>query len=59
MWNVDVINLSFENDQNKDRDRYPERQQTKKIETELRDVDRIRITPKVYECCLGWPSGGS
>ncbi len=39
------------------RDTYLEQQQTEKIETEVRDVDRIRIT-KVYACCLGWPSGG-
>jgi hypothetical protein len=35
-----------------------EEQQTEEIETELRDVDRIRIR-KVYACCPGWPSGGS
>ncbi len=35
-----------------------EYQQTEKIETELRDVDRIRIR-KVYACCSGLPSGGS
>ncbi len=35
-----------------------EYQQTEKIETELRDVDRIRIR-KVFACCPGWPSGGS
>ncbi len=35
-----------------------EYQQTEKIETELRDVDMIRIR-KVYACCPGLPSGGS
>ncbi len=35
-----------------------EKQQTEKIETEMKDVDRIRIR-KVYACCPGWPSGGS
>jgi hypothetical protein len=35
-----------------------EYQQTEKIETELKDVDRIRIR-KVYACCPGWHSGGS
>jgi hypothetical protein len=35
-----------------------EYQETEKIETELRDVDRIRIR-KVYACCPGLPSGGS
>ncbi len=35
-----------------------EYQQTEKIETELRDVDRIQIR-KVYACCPGLPSGGS
>jgi hypothetical protein len=35
-----------------------EYQQTEKIETELEDVDRIRIR-KVYACCPGWHSGGS
>ncbi len=30
-----------------------EYQQTEKIETELEDVDRIRIR-KVYACCPGW-----
>jgi hypothetical protein len=39
-------------------DRYLKKQQTEKIETEVRDVDRKRIT-KVYACCPGWPSGGS
>ncbi len=39
------------------RDTYLEQQQTEKIETEVRGVDRIRIT-KVYACCPGWPSGG-
>ncbi len=34
-----------------------EYQQTEKIETELEDVDRIRIR-KVYACCPGWHSGG-
>jgi hypothetical protein len=32
-----------------------EYQQTEKIETELKDVDRIRIR-KVYACCPGWHS---
>jgi hypothetical protein len=40
------------------RDTYLEQQQTEKIETEVRDVDRIRIT-KMYACCPGWASGGS
>jgi hypothetical protein len=35
-----------------------EYQQTEKIETELKDVDRIQIR-KVYACCPGWHSGGS
>jgi hypothetical protein len=35
-----------------------EYQQTEKIESELKDVDRIRIR-KVYACCPGWHSGGS
>jgi hypothetical protein len=35
-----------------------EKQQTEKIETEMKDVDRIRIR-KVYASCPGWPSGGS
>ncbi len=35
-----------------------EYQQTEKIETEPKDVDRIRIR-KVYTCCPGWHSGGS
>jgi hypothetical protein len=39
------------------RDRYLEQQQTEKIETEVRDVDRIRCT-KVYAYCPGLPSGG-
>ncbi len=32
--------------------RYLEQQQTEKILTEVKDVDRIRIT-KVYACCPG------
>ncbi len=40
------------------RDTYLEQQQTEKLETEVRDVDRIRIT-KVNACCQGWLSGGS
>ncbi len=39
------------------RDRYLEKQKTEKIETEVRDVDRVQIR-KVYACCPGWPSGG-
>ncbi len=35
-----------------------EYQQTEKIETELKDVDRIQIR-KMYACCPGWHSGGS
>jgi hypothetical protein len=35
-----------------------EYQQTEKIETEMKDVDRIRIR-KVYASCPGWTSGGS
>jgi hypothetical protein len=35
-----------------------EYQQTEKTETELKDVDRIRIR-KVYACCPGWHSGGA
>ncbi len=35
-----------------------EYQQTEKIETELEDVDRIRIR-KMYACCPGLHSGGS
>ncbi len=35
-----------------------EYQQTEKIETEMKDVYRIRIR-KVYVSCPGWPSGGS
>ncbi len=38
------------------RDTYLEQQQTEKIETEVKDVVRIRIT-KVYVCCPRWPSG--
>jgi hypothetical protein len=34
-----------------------ELQQTEKIETEMKDVNRIRIR-KVYASCPGWPSGG-
>jgi hypothetical protein len=34
-----------------------EEQQTEKIETEMKDVDRIRIR-KVHASCPGWPSGG-
>jgi hypothetical protein len=40
------------------RDKYLEQQKTEKIETEVRDVDRILII-KVYTCCPGLPSGGS
>ncbi len=39
------------------RDTHIEQQQTETVETEVRDVDGIRIT-KVYACCPG-PSGGS
>jgi hypothetical protein len=39
------------------RDRYLEVQHTEKVETELRNVDRIRIT-KVTACCPGGPSWG-
>ncbi len=39
------------------RDTYLEQQQTEEIETEVKDVDRIRIT-KVYACCPGRSSGG-
>ncbi len=39
-------------------DTYLEQQQTKKLETEVGDVDRIRIT-KVHTCCPVLPSGGS
>ena len=35
-----------------------EEQQTEKIETEMKDVDRIRIR-KLYASCPWWPSGGS
>ncbi len=35
-----------------------EQQQTEKIETEVRDVDRIRIK-KLYASCPGWLSGES
>jgi hypothetical protein len=35
-----------------------EYQQTEKIETEIKDIERIRIR-KVYACCPGWHSGGS
>ncbi len=35
-----------------------EKQQTEKIETKMKDVNRIRIR-KVYASCPGWPSGGS
>jgi hypothetical protein len=34
------------------RDRYLDQHQTEKIETEVKDVDRIQIT-KVYTSCLG------
>ncbi len=40
------------------RDTYLEQQQTKGLETEVTDFDRIQIA-KVYVCCPGWPSGGS
>jgi hypothetical protein len=40
------------------RDRYLEKQQTEKIEIEVRDVDMIQIR-KVSACCPGWPSGGA
>jgi hypothetical protein len=33
-----------------------EQQEIEKIETEMKDVDRIQIT-KEYACCPGWPSG--
>ncbi len=39
------------------RDTYLEQQQTEKIETEVRDVDK-RWIRKVYACCPGWHSGG-
>ncbi len=39
------------------RDTYLEQQETEKIETEVRDVDRILIT-EVYSCCPGWHSRG-
>ncbi len=41
------------------RDRYPRvtADRTEKIETEMRDVDRIRIR-KVYASFPGWHSGG-
>jgi hypothetical protein len=39
------------------RDTYLEQQKTEKIETEVRDVERIRIT-NVYACCPGWPYKG-
>jgi len=37
------------------RDTYLEQKQTEKIETEVRGVDRIRIT-KMYACCPGFSS---
>jgi hypothetical protein len=40
------------------RDTYLEQQEKEKIETEVRNVDRRRIT-KMYACCPGRPSGGS
>ncbi len=40
------------------RDTYLKQQETEKIETEVRDIDRILIT-EVYACCPGWHSGGS
>jgi hypothetical protein len=40
------------------RDTYLEQQETEKIDTEVRDVDRRRIT-KVYACRPGWPFQGS
>jgi hypothetical protein len=43
-------------------DKYLEQQQKKNIETEVRGVDKIKITKvyaKNYACCPGWPSGGS
>ncbi len=40
------------------RDIYLEQQKTEKIETEMKDVDRIQIR-KVYACCPGWHSGKS
>jgi hypothetical protein len=39
------------------RDAYLEQRQTEKLETGVRDVDKIRIT-KVYACFIGWHSGG-
>jgi len=39
------------------RDTYLELQETEKIKTEMRDVDKIRIT-KVYAFCSVWPSRG-
>jgi hypothetical protein len=39
------------------RDTYLEQQETEKIETEVRSVNRILIT-EVYACCPGWHSGG-
>jgi hypothetical protein len=39
------------------RDTYLEQHQTEKLETEVTDADRIRIT-EVYACCTVWPSGG-
>ncbi len=38
-------------------DTYLEQQETEKIDTEVRDVDRILIT-EVYACCPGWHSEG-
>jgi hypothetical protein len=40
------------------RNGYLEQQQTEKIETEVRDVDRIRIMKVYNACCPGWPSEG-
>jgi hypothetical protein len=40
------------------RDRYREQHQTEKIEIEVKDVDRIRIT-KVYASCPGAAFWGS
>jgi hypothetical protein len=42
----------------KHRDTYLEQQETEKIETEVRDVDRILITEVCCQC-PGWHAGGS
>ncbi len=57
-FKCNVLRESLSVDSQNHRDTYLEQQETEIIETEVRDVDRRRIT-KVYDCCTGWPPGGS